>query len=564
MSLPPSNDLLWQQLMKSAVLGSERSPALAVAAESESQLGNLLAQLKPKPGNPEAGLLSMASMVSTYERCGLLLEAGAGSTGAESMLAASTAAGSMMAACEPDILPRCPPTSTSYLRRILGGEYLFLLPEFLRALQVAGRRLPEELLPDVLDSLKQGFARSNQQRPDQEMRIALNAVIGRRGHWLAALNPEWSFFGAAIAPADWETSNRASRTELLRQLRQQKDNPEQALSLVQSTWSTDAPEDRIAFIGEFEQGLSQQDEAFLEAALDDRRKEVRQKAAEMLMRMPESALVHRVWQRLSPRVRLQTASGLKLKKLLGKAAIELDLPERWEDSMQHDAIEEKPPQGMGEKAWWLQQMVRAIPPDRWESHFHLSPEKCVAAFADSEFGNALLPAIAESALRHRDARWAKPLVGTAIARSKDVGVGAVSAASGGSLAKLLETVVALDEPDRDATIIKLLDQHGQAPEAALGLRLLHSCPGPWSEPLARSLLNLLRSIIKQMAAGKASPFWSGLGDLTALGGRMPVSIADEAQEGWPDDAAGKPFFKPVQTIIDIVQFRSKMLKEITR
>src|SRR5215469_14696109 len=328
LSLPPSNDLLWQQLVKSAVLGSERSPAPAVAAESESRLGTLLAQVKPK--SREAGLLSMASMVSTYERCGLLLEAGAGATGA-----AST-----MDPCEPDILPRCPATSTSYLRRILGGEYLFLLPEFLRALQAAERRLPEELLPDVRDSVKPGFARSNQQRSDQQMRTAVNTVIGRRGQWLAALNPEWSFIAAAIAPADWETSNRASRAELLRQLR--PENPGQARALVQSTWSTDAPEDRIAFIGELEQGLSQQDEAFLESALDDRRKEVRQRAAELLMRMPESALVQRVWQRLAPRIRLQAASGLKLKKLLGKAAIEVDLPERWEDSMQHDAIEEKP------------------------------------------------------------------------------------------------------------------------------------------------------------------------------------------------------------------------------
>jgi hypothetical protein len=531
--------------MKSAVLGSERSPAPAVPAEPESQLGNLLAQVKQE--NQEAHLLSMASMVSTYERCGLLV-----------VEAETAGAVPSLEPCEPDTLPRCPATATSYLRRILGGEYLFLLPEFLRAMQVAGRRLPEELLPDVLDSVKQGFAKS-----DQQMRTAVNAVIGRRGPWLARLNPEWRFIGAAIAPADWETSNRVSRTELLRRLRmhkdkdKDKDNPEQALSLVQSTWSTDAPEDRIAFIGELEHGLSRQDEAFLEAALDDRRKEVRQQAAELLMRMRESALVQRVWQRLAPRVRLQTTSGLKLKKLLGKASIEVDLPERWEDSMQHDAIEEKPPQGMGEKAWWLQQMVRAVPPERWESHLQLSPEKCVAAFADSEFGNAMLPAIAESALRHKDARWAKPLVETALARSK--GTTFIGGEPGGPWAPLLSATMALKEPDRDATIIKLLDA-----EAALGLKLLHSCPGPWSAALARSLLHLLRSITKQMAEGKASPFWAGLGDLTALGGRMPVSIADEAQEGWPDDAAGKPFFRPVQTIIDIVQFRSKMLKEITR
>jgi hypothetical protein len=533
LSSPPRNNLEWQQLVKSAVLGSERSPAHAVAAESESQLGNLLAQVKP--ASREAGLLSAAAIVSTYQRCGLLLEAGAQPS---------------LAPCEADVLPRCPATAISYLRRILGGEYLFLLPEFLIALQVAGRRLPEELLPELFDSVKQGFAKS-----DPQARTAVSAVIGRRGHWLANLNPEWSFIGASIAPADWETSTRASRIELLRRLRQE--NPEQARTLVLSTWNTDAPEDRIAFIEEFEHGLSQQDEAFLEAALDDRRKEVRQRAAEMLMRIRESALVHRLWQRLAPRVRLEKASGLKLKKLLGKPAIEVELPERWEDSMQHDGIEEKPPQGIGEKAWWIQQMARAVPPEYWESHLQLTPERCVAAFAQSEFGDALLPAIAESVLRHRNPLWAKPLLEMAIERSKDV---TPIPASGWPWAKLLETVVALEERDRDAAIIKLLDQHGQA----LGMRLLHSCPGPWSAALARSLLDLLRSIIKQMAAGKHPPYWAGLGDPTALGGRVPLSVADEAQQGWPDDVTGKPFFKPIQTIIEIVQFRSKMLKEITR
>src|SRR5882724_1034723 len=117
LSLPPSNDLLWQQLVKSAVLGSERSAAPHAGNDSDSQLGNLLAQVKPE--NREAGLLSAAAIVSTYERCGLFLE-----TGAELSLAP----------CEPDVLPRCSPGAASYLRRILADEFPFLLPEFLTAL----------------------------------------------------------------------------------------------------------------------------------------------------------------------------------------------------------------------------------------------------------------------------------------------------------------------------------------------------------------------------------------------------------------------------------------------
>jgi hypothetical protein len=80
--------------------------------------------------------------------------------------------------------------------------------------------------------------------------------------------------------------------------------------------------------------------------------------------------------------------------------------------------------------------------------------------------------------------------------------------------------------------------------------------------VAKSFLDLLRHFTQQMAAEKIQPYWTGLGDLTVLGSRLPVSIAQEAQQGWPEDAATKVFFKPVQTILETLQFRSKMLREI--
>src|SRR5262249_20549984 len=156
-------------------------------------------------------------------------------------------------------------------------QFLFLLPEFLAALQVAGKRVPDELIPDVLEAA----------RKDSSLRAAIGDgdVVGRRGAWLAGLNPDWSFIGAQIAESDWETGTRGGRVALLRQLRHS--HPERAIALLQSTWPTDAPDDRVAFIAELEAGLSMQDEPFLEAALDDRRKDVRRQAAELLMRLPE-------------------------------------------------------------------------------------------------------------------------------------------------------------------------------------------------------------------------------------------------------------------------------------
>jgi len=533
-SSAPIEASLWEQLVKTAFLGSERSPNLGNKHQDEL-LAGLVAQVKAE--NREAALLSSAALVAVYERSGTVAE---------------SASESSLSACAADGAPRCGPGAAAYLRRILDGQFLFLLPEFVAAVQAAGKRVPEELLPNLLEAVKSSPTLA-------PVRHTLATVMGHRGQWLVALNPEWSFIGVPITPEEWEVSTRADRVALLRQLRQA--NPEQAIALLEPTWKGDAPEDRVAFVSELEHGLSMKDEPFLENALDDRRKEVRQKAAELLMSLPESRLVERMWQRVAPLFHLRKPSGLRLKTFVGKPSLEVDLPDDCDDALQRDGVEPQPPQGTGKKAWWLQQMVRAIPPGRWESHLQLSPEKCVTAFQHTEFSKVLLTALLDAVRRHNDARWARPLVEIAIEGSKKSGYVPVA---GTPWFGLLETVAVLVEADRDAIVSKQLDRQGKMAELAFAMKLLHSCPGPWSVTLAQSMLNLLRYMTGQMAEGKHPALWAGLGDLAALGRRMPLSMAEEAQLGWPEDAIGKPFFKPVQTIIDILQFRSKMHKEINR
>lgn len=520
---------VWEQLVKTALLGSERAPVPS-GTPNDIQLAGLLSQLKQE--NREAALLRSAALVAIYERAGLVAE---------------SAAEASLPVCASDHLPRCGPGAAAYLRRILEGQYRLLLPEFLAALRAIGKRVPEEMLPAVLAAAKTISAN-----------LVLE-VIGRRGQWLAGLNPEWGFIGTQVAVEDWETGTRAGRVVLLRHLR--NSNPEKAISLLESTWNTDAPEDRSAFVAELQHGLCLQDEPFLEKALDDRRKEVRKKAASLLMSLPQSALVERMRQRVVPLVRLESSS--RLKKNLGKPSLQIDLPQECDDAAQRDGVELNPPQGLGQKAWWLQQMVCAIPPQRWENHLQLSPEQAVAAFDGSEFRSALLPAVAEAARRHRNPRWAGALVLTAFQHIKESKVKGM-AVLGGLPNDLLDTVAVMEESDRDAFVIEHLDRRGAAADSVLALRLLDSCPGPWSRALAESLLSLLRHMVGQMTEGKGSPFWMGIADPHTLGSQMPLSLADQLQEGWPEDATSKPFFKPIQTIMEVLQFRSKMHKEINR
>jgi hypothetical protein len=43
---------------------------------------------------------------------------------------------------------------------------------------------------------------------------------------------------------------------------------------------------------------------------------------------------------------------------------------------------------------------------------------------------------------------------------------------------------------------------------------------------------------------------------------MPITLAVEAQEMFADSASDQSILKPLNTFLEILQFRSKMLKEI--
>src|SRR5262245_16029231 len=97
---------LWEQLVKTALLGSEHAPLPQFAAHPESALSALTAQLPTD--NPETALLSAAALITTHDRCGMVAEAAG-----EASLPQAPA----------DNLPRCGSGAASYLRRILGGQF---------------------------------------------------------------------------------------------------------------------------------------------------------------------------------------------------------------------------------------------------------------------------------------------------------------------------------------------------------------------------------------------------------------------------------------------------------
>jgi hypothetical protein len=265
-----------------------------------------------------------------------------------------------------------------------------------------------ELIPEWLElAAEQGYVVAHNQviatldygRQNTEQRSKLQPLLGTRGRWLAQQNPHWAWAAGDTSSEEsrletWETGNKAARFLALSAIR--TSNPEQARALLQAVWKSEPAEERKTFLALLEQGLSDADEPFLESCLDDRSKDVRGIAADLLSQLSNSAFVARMKARAE--------------KLLqrGKKELEVLLPE-WDDGFLRDGLEKKSPlYNVGEKAYWWQTIVSRVPLEFWQEHLKLEPAAVLKQLPKAwreNFTNAILrqnisPKWAESLVEH--------------------------------------------------------------------------------------------------------------------------------------------------------------------
>ncbi len=276
----------------------------------------------------------------------------------------------------------CSLKSVKHLMQILSGSYKDALPEFLQLLAEKGQRLPEEVLPDVLE-----MAKNKQKQWD-----LLRDIIGERGEWLVSQNPEWQYIILDTDLQNWETGTKQERLALLRYWR--KKAPEQALGLLQNTWKYENINDKLDFLKILQINLSINDELFLEKSLDAKRKEERKLAAKLLSKLPDSQLILRMYNRIAPLLTIQN------KKL------QIILPNEINQVTQRDGIDIQSQwiRG-GVKASRLGQMLAVIPPPLLVDHFNEPPKKILELYWQSDWRELLFQATLEATAIHNNELW---------------------------------------------------------------------------------------------------------------------------------------------------------------
>ena len=498
------------------MLGTERQPAQPLMA-----YGGLRALLKQLDTTQrEDWLLGAAALSAVYERAGVL---------------PSKDSGELDTPCAPELSPMISGRGGSLLGRLLEGEYAPLLPECLELMARAQRIAPPELLPGLLAS---GATHA-------ELRELIMPVLGARGLWLAARNPDWSWVGGA-GPEEsaWSTGKTPARLRVLRRLRQT--NPAQALDLLKATWQAETPEDRAAFVAELATGLSSSDEPFLEAALDDKRKEIRRVAASLLSRLPDSALVRRLTELVRPLLKFTPAeSGTLLKLKRGrKAVLEITLPPACDKAMQRDGIEIRPQSGFGEKAWWLIQILEIVPLTTWTNEWRTTPAEILSASESGEFKKELFEGWTRAAVHQREATWADALLTTALE---------------GSRFDKLEPLLSALPPDlREARASAILTE-GNAKTRDLHGLIVTQCHHGWSPEFSRAVLRWLRHL-----TAMESVDWSFRNQLKDLAARLAPAVLGEALEGWPTNSKGWVFWSTgVDEFLAATQLRFDLHQALT-
>lgn len=368
--------------------------------------------------------------------------------------------------CPPEELP---PAGDRALRRLTEGGLRDLWPEWLALTARAGRRCPERWLPELLE-----LGRRN-----RELRDGIARVSGQRGLWLARRNPDWAYLTADSGALEvWETGGRVLRQDWLERLRRQ--SPSEALALLEAVWDSEPAEARQGFLEALVTGLSPADEPFLERALTDRSRGVRAAAAELL-------------SRFDSRFRRSLPEGI--------------------GSECPDYLDPKPPRGVGQKAWWLQQLtaLRALPP--------------VSALSQpSEWKDALLAGWATACSRQARPDWAEALLD----RQPEV--------------------FSVIPPERREQLL-----FTRLPSFPLGLLLAHQ--HPLGAPFSRAFVHRLRDRVQT----ELSDFELAR-NLPELGRWLDPSVADAVSALHPSQA----WRDSVDRLASVLSFRQAMRAELLR
>ncbi|WP_330250017.1 SWIM zinc finger family protein [Nocardia sp. NBC_00565] len=452
------------------------------------------------PARLEAPVAAAAARLRTDPA--LLLLESAALRGAFARGGVSAATATTPEPAEDDARRLLPRAAATRLARMLRDRSAFL-PEWFAAATPFDYRAPDALCALLLEQAK----------AHTELREPLLRLAGARGRWLADQHPEWRdlvrYSDAAPTEQSWQFGQPPERREWLTDLRRR--DPDAARTALAASWPKESGPLKAELLAVLAEGISAADEPLLEAALDDRRSDVRRVAAGLLPLLPNSAFAQRMTRRAS--------AWVQVEHLLLHRNLVVRVPESLDDADRRDGITDRTVEftyrwdGAPDlRAGRLRQLVAATPLAHWESELG-APDKAIQAKISDRFRQPLFDGWVDAALARHDPTWARALFEAGVPTDL-------------AMLRRRELFALLALPDRTRHLLQLDGAWLSELEA-----LLPAVGHPWPETLAQHLILLLferaRAAAKRPESHGSSPS-AHRSLLSAAAVHLPVGAARAA------------------------------------
>lgn len=177
-------------------------------------------------------------------------------------------------------------------------------------------------------------------------------------------------------------------------------DPALALAELRMSWGTERGEQKAAFVAALANGLSADDQPLLEEALDDRRKDVRRAAVEVLGQLPESEF----GERMAARVR----KWVRVERKLVRSTLVIVPPEEVDSAARRDGIEDRPNPHTDYRAEYVRQAIGSAPLSLWNNMIG-GPGKVLGMGVDESWEPILHDAWSTAAVAQNNTEWALEL-----------------------------------------------------------------------------------------------------------------------------------------------------------
>lgn len=528
-------------LARLALTGTARQPNAAIRADLPTD--ELLNALAGEP--PERRLLLAAGAAALYRSAG-------------QSVPLALAARPVAAAA--DARPPCSPKAARLLADLVRDKQVDLAAEAVQLLDRAGRRVPHDVLPVLLEVT------------DVHLRKALRPVLGERGRWLASFRPDWLWVAPPIDEAHaslsdletvWNEGALAARVAVLAQLHAAQ--PQRARDWLAQVWPKEKAEPRVELLTAFGTSLTPEDEPFLEGILDDRSTAVRAKAARLLARIPGSRLSQRMIARADAMLAYEAPKAGMLSKLkalagAGGGKLIVEPPQEIDTAWERDGIPAKAPQGVGPRAYWLRLVLSLVPLSHWQQRFGISPDLLLSATRGTEWWETLVGAWTEAAQIFVDREWCSALWSFWLdLRGGDIEAGRDRKTLAAGLPAMLRAM-----PGVDAETCVIAAFKSSLPVGNVTfIECLRDLQRPWSSELARSCMARLR---QEAAAGVRTAPRQVAADILPIAARaIPPECFAQALAPWPqlagEDYTDKVWIREIASFIGTVQLRKTLIEE---